>query len=110
MHVCARASAPPWCQFLVAEKNFSEERVRKAVARINATKGKANQGRMESFFTALPKPKAEAPAGACACVGRGCVEPVEQGSTGVLVHACGVWGGFGLGPQGLFPLWRVRAP
>lgn len=50
-------------QFLVAEKNFSEERVRKAVGRINAAKGKANQGRMESFFTALPKSKAEAPAG-----------------------------------------------
>ncbi|EFJ45423.1 nuclease, Rad2 family [Volvox carteri f. nagariensis] len=42
-------------QFLVNEKNFSEQRVRAAVSRIKQHKGKANQGRMDTFFTALPK-------------------------------------------------------
>jgi len=32
------------------EKNFSEDRVRSTVKKINAAKGKANQGRLESFF------------------------------------------------------------
>ncbi|KAG2440013.1 hypothetical protein HXX76_004130 [Chlamydomonas incerta] len=43
-------------QFLVNEKQFNEQRVRNAVGRIKANKTKANQGRLESFFTALPKP------------------------------------------------------
>lgn len=37
-------------QFLVHEKTFAEDRVRKAVERIHAAKGKASQGRLESFF------------------------------------------------------------
>ncbi|KAI7845959.1 hypothetical protein COHA_000505 [Chlorella ohadii] len=37
-------------QFLVHEKSFNEERVRKALDRIAAAKGKASQGRLESFF------------------------------------------------------------
>lgn len=37
-------------QFLVHEKTFAEDRVRKAVDRILAARGKANQGRLESFF------------------------------------------------------------
>lgn len=36
--------------FLVKEKTFAEDRVRKAIERINAAKSKANQGRLESFF------------------------------------------------------------
>jgi flap endonuclease-1 len=36
--------------FLVGEKSFAEDRVRKAVERINAAKGKASQGRLEAFF------------------------------------------------------------
>ncbi len=32
------------------EKSFNEERVRKALDRIAAAKGKASQGRLESFF------------------------------------------------------------
>lgn len=36
--------------FLVKEKTFAEDRIRKAVERINAAKGKASQGRLESFF------------------------------------------------------------
>ena len=63
---CARAGtgtarrldlpAAHWCyaegliDFLVREKTFAEERVRKAVDRINSAKGKASQGRLESFF------------------------------------------------------------
>lgn len=37
-------------QFLVNEKSFNEERIRKAIERINAAKSKSNQGRLESFF------------------------------------------------------------
>jgi hypothetical protein len=37
-------------QWLVHEKQFSEERVRSAVAKMVAAKGKATQNRLESFF------------------------------------------------------------
>jgi hypothetical protein len=37
-------------QYLVHEKQFSEERVRSAVDKMNAAKGKASQNRLESFF------------------------------------------------------------
>jgi hypothetical protein len=37
-------------KYLVHEKQFSEERVRSAVDKMNAAKGKASQNRMESFF------------------------------------------------------------
>ncbi|KAJ9525581.1 hypothetical protein QJQ45_003311 [Haematococcus lacustris] len=46
--------------FLVGEKNFSEDRVRKTVAKIKASKGKANQGRMENFFAVQPKTPTDA--------------------------------------------------
>ncbi len=36
--------------FLCGEKGFSEERVRKALTRLDAAKAKASQGRLESFF------------------------------------------------------------
>ena len=36
--------------WLCHEKQFSEERVRSAIAKMAAAKGKANQNRMESFF------------------------------------------------------------
>ncbi|MEW5307570.1 MAG: hypothetical protein WDW36_009958 [Sanguina aurantia] len=36
--------------FLVHEKQFSEDRVRKAVAKIVGAKGKSSQGRLENFF------------------------------------------------------------
>ena len=36
--------------FLVREKAFSEDRVRKALARVESSKSKASQGRLESFF------------------------------------------------------------
>lgn len=36
--------------YLVHEKQFSEERVRSAVDKMNAAKGKASQNRLESFF------------------------------------------------------------
>jgi flap endonuclease-1 len=36
----------------VGEKTFNEERVRKSVEKIRASKGKANQNRLESFFGA----------------------------------------------------------
>lgn len=41
-------------KFLVEEKGFSEERVRKAAAKIGASKSKGNQGRLDSFFSARP--------------------------------------------------------
>ncbi|KAK9818555.1 hypothetical protein WJX74_006900 [Apatococcus lobatus] len=43
-------------QFLVEEKSFSEDRIRKAIERIKASHGKSTQGRLESFF-GQPKPK-----------------------------------------------------
>jgi hypothetical protein len=36
--------------YLVNEKQFSEERVRSAVEKMNAARGKATQNRLESFF------------------------------------------------------------
>ena len=39
-------------QFLVEEKQFAEERVNKAIERMQKCKGKSNQGRLESFFGA----------------------------------------------------------
>ena len=36
--------------FLVGEKTFAEDRVRKAIEKIKASKGKASQNRLESFF------------------------------------------------------------
>ena len=64
MHACAApkvipsAELPPlkWTPadvegvvaFLVGEKNFSEDRVRKAVEKLNASRGKANQGVLSS--------------------------------------------------------------
>ena len=40
-------------QYLVHEKQFPEERVRSAVEKMNAAKGKASQNRLESFFKVL---------------------------------------------------------
>lgn len=37
-------------KYLVEEKNFSEERVRRTGNKINASRGKSTQGRLESFF------------------------------------------------------------
>lgn len=48
--------------WLCHEKQFSEERVRSAIAKMAAAKGKANQNRMESFFKARPCP--------CPCTAR----------------------------------------
>lgn len=42
-HACTQCALP-------GEKGFAEDRVRKAVERINAAKHKASQGRLESFF------------------------------------------------------------
>ena len=36
--------------YLVHEKQFSEERVRSAVEKMNAAKSKSSQNRLESFF------------------------------------------------------------
>eukprot|EP00879_Flechtneria_rotunda_P029590 GHRR01032014.1.p2 GENE.GHRR01032014.1~~GHRR01032014.1.p2 ORF type:complete len:100 (+),score=38.60 GHRR01032014.1:486-785(+) len=36
--------------FLVGEKSFNEDRIRTAIKKINAAKGKASQGRLENFF------------------------------------------------------------
>lgn len=50
--------------FLVGEKSFSEDRVRKVVEKLNANRGRANQGRLESFFgpaTVKTAPKRKEP-------------------------------------------------
>ena len=44
------AAADGLIEFLVKEKTFAEDRIRKAIDRINAAKGKGAQGRLESFF------------------------------------------------------------
>mmetsp|Transcript_8460 Transcript_8460/g.25346 ORF Transcript_8460/g.25346 Transcript_8460/m.25346 type:complete len:388 (+) Transcript_8460:369-1532(+) len=55
-------------KFLVEEKGFNEDRVRKAASKISASKGKGAQGRLDSFFTIKPaaprpdKPKKAEPA------------------------------------------------
>eukprot|EP00882_Tetradesmus_deserticola_P015453 GHRQ01016466.1.p1 GENE.GHRQ01016466.1~~GHRQ01016466.1.p1 ORF type:complete len:179 (+),score=83.68 GHRQ01016466.1:1836-2372(+) len=61
--------------FLVGEKSFNEDRVRNAVKKINAAKGKASQGRLEAFFDPVTvKPsagKAKAAEAAAAAKGKG---------------------------------------
>ena len=47
-------------KYLVDDKGFAEERVQKAIERMQKCKGKANQGRLESFFgptTVVPSAK-----------------------------------------------------
>jgi hypothetical protein len=60
--------------FLVGEKTFAEDRVRKAIEKIKAAKGKASQNRMESFFGC-------GALSCCACAaaaGAGCTHAVSQ--------------------------------
>ncbi|KAJ3282165.1 Elongation of fatty acids protein 2 [Borealophlyctis nickersoniae] len=47
-------------EFLVNEKNFTEDRVRKAVQKLTKSMGTATQGRLDSFFKVLPKDPATA--------------------------------------------------
>ena len=42
-------------EFLVKEKNFSETRIENAIKRLGNAKSKANQSRLDSFFTLMPK-------------------------------------------------------
>lgn len=80
--------------FLCGEKNFAEERVRRALARLDAAKDKANQGRLESFFgpsttvksTVGLKRKEE---------GKGAGPGSKKGSVGKLANKKGKMGGFG---------------
>lgn len=69
-------------QFLVNEKQFNEQRVRNAVGRIKANKTKANQGRLESFFTSLPKPATADKAK------RECAEGCATGVGGRVMRLC----------------------
>lgn len=48
-------------QFLVQEKGFNEERVRNNVKKINNTRAKSSQGRLDSFFTVKAKAPETAP-------------------------------------------------
>jgi flap endonuclease-1 len=53
-------------EFLVRDKGFSEERVRKGCERLEKNLKTATQGRLDGFFTMTPnanKRKAEEPAG-----------------------------------------------
>ncbi|KAJ3505842.1 hypothetical protein NLJ89_g7206 [Agrocybe chaxingu] len=49
-------------QFLVTEKGFNEERVRKGAEKLQKFLNMKQQGRLDGFFTAKPKEKAPAPA------------------------------------------------
>lgn len=42
-------------QFLCREKEFSEDRVRKGIAKLVKCKNTATQGRLDSFFKIIPK-------------------------------------------------------
>ena len=42
-------------EFLVKEKNFNETRIDNAIKRLGNAKNKANQSRLDSFFTLMPK-------------------------------------------------------
>lgn len=57
------------------EKTFTEDRIRKAIDRITAAKGKASQGRLESFFgpakVVSSSKRKEAPAPAAKGKGKG---------------------------------------
>jgi flap endonuclease-1 len=80
--------------FLCGEKGFSEDRVRKALTRLDAAKAKATQGRLESFFgpsttvksTVGVKRKEEAAVAAA----KG-----KKGGVGKLTAKKGKMGGFG---------------
>jgi flap endonuclease-1 len=48
-------------QFLVQEKGFNEERVRNNVKKINSTRGKSSQGRLDAFFTVKAKAQESVP-------------------------------------------------
>lgn len=69
-------------KFLVEEKNFSEERVRKTATRINSSRGNSTQGRLESFFgpvvTSSPKKRKEVPKGTA----KGLVKGPKKGKLG----------------------------
>jgi flap endonuclease-1 len=41
-------------KFLVEEKNFSEDRIRKAVQKLIKLKSKSTQGRLDGFFKVIP--------------------------------------------------------
>ncbi|KXZ46864.1 hypothetical protein GPECTOR_40g598 [Gonium pectorale] len=66
-------------QFLVNEKSFSEQRVRSALERIKAHKGKANQGRLDTFFSVVPKAK---PEGDAKAKGAAKEDPKRKGGPG----------------------------
>ncbi len=44
-------------QFLVREKNFNEDRVRSAIAKLRKSKSTTVQGRLDSYFTVKPAEK-----------------------------------------------------
>lgn len=70
------------------EKGFNEDRVRNQVKKINAAKGKASQGRLESFFgpvTVKPNEKKAAKEAAAKAVKGG-----KGGSKGGLAAKGGV--------------------
>ncbi|EGF83373.1 hypothetical protein BATDEDRAFT_22008 [Batrachochytrium dendrobatidis JAM81] len=46
-------------QFLVTEKGFSEDRVKKAAERLSKLMGTATQGRLDGFFKAIPRPASD---------------------------------------------------
>lgn len=50
--------------FLVGEKSFSEERVRKSIEKMKAAKSKASQNRMEAFFGCVAAPACARASGA----------------------------------------------
>lgn len=41
-------------EFMCAENNFNEERIRSSIKKLVKAKGTATQGRLDSFFTVTP--------------------------------------------------------
>lgn len=73
------------------EKGFNEDRVRNQVKKINAAKGKASQGRLESFFgpvTVKPNEKKAAKEAAAQAAAKG--KGSKGGSKGAMAAKGGV--------------------
>lgn len=73
------------------EKGFNEDRVRNQVKKINSAKGKASQGRLESFFgpvTVKPNEKKAAKEAAAKAAAKG--KGSKGGSKGAMAAKGGV--------------------
>ncbi|EDR02356.1 uncharacterized protein LACBIDRAFT_254074 [Laccaria bicolor S238N-H82] len=67
-------------QFLVKEKGFNEDRVRKGAEKLQKFLNSKQQGRLDGFFSVKPKEKAAAPAPVGKAKGKGKVDAKAKGT------------------------------